>query len=124
MRLLSIHFWSQNMSLRARDSSSSVSKEVKASAPMQTVVFTEKKRKRSIPSLHPLYSPFLKQLLLKHCHCIQRHKIIASWFLLVWVCFFFFKSGTTEDIKGTKQHLIQVKDYRLLVFCLLPINYN
>lgn len=78
------------MSLRARDSSSSVSKEVKASAPMQTVVFTEKKRKRSIPSLHPLYSPFLKQLLLKHCHCIQRHKIIASWFLLVWVCFFFF----------------------------------
>lgn len=89
MRLLPIHFWSQNMSLRAQDFSSSVVRRSKHHHRCRQWYLQRKGGKdQSLPP-SPLYSPFLKQLLLKHCHCIQRHRIIASWFVF-WFPFFFF----------------------------------
>lgn len=89
MRLLLIHFWGQNMSLRAQDFSSSVVRRSKHHYQCRQWYLQRKGGKDQTLPPSPLFSPFLKQLLLKHCHCIQRARILASWFVF-WFPFFFF----------------------------------
>lgn len=116
MRLLPIHFWSQNMSLRARDFSSSVVRRSKHHHWCRQWYLQRKGGKdQSLPPV-PLYSPFLKQLLLKHCHCIQRHKIIASWFLLVSIFFFFLNQEQPKTLKEQNNTLFRWRTTDCLSF--------